>query len=729
MKYITLLRVNIKRQKGSFIGIFALIFIITVSLCAVLTVRNNSNEYEAQQMERLGFGDITSWKMGDIKDIEALKSKIENIAETKEVRLQKIAFVNYFVNGNEAGSNGQVTAYEPAEYDYYIYQRNLAGIEENPSLLSSGEMYVPIAFTALYHAKIGDEVKIKISDENDMQTFTIKGFFEDPFMGSTMMGMKMMLMNQEDMNQLILALECAGENKRSGGGAALHIFKDENELSVSEFQSLLNEKANFNGDDNTFTYQKSTIMGFMLILQNIFAAFLLVFVLVLLMVALLVTSHSIVSSIEQDYADMGILKAVGFTKRDLQLVKTLQYWIAIILGMLIGVPVSVPVARIVTRYTVTVTGLMIPAAIPIGPCLIGLFSILLLLTAIICIKTAMIDKITPIRAIRGGGEDIYFQSRFVTPIHKTALNLHLALRQLVSGKKQYISACFVTVVLVFFLSLIGKLEAWIGPDGKGLIDSFNAVPYDIGVGIRDEGITQEEITKLIEDFTEIKDVYWYNATHGVANNMEYLMNICEKPEYYNILEGRTCIYDNEVLVTEVVAEKLGVSIGDTLEIQYNNKTLDFIITGINQCANDMGDNFSITKDGFLRFGVSNDVSDFTHYILVQSNEKEAIVNKLEEMYGERVSLDDNSWSGTESIVTVMDVIVGFMYIITVIFIFVVIIMSGSKILYREQKDLGIYKALGFSAAKLRITFALRFALVAVLGSVFGVTAGIFLANP
>ena len=53
MKYLNLLRADMKSQKGSLTGIFMLVLIITVSLCAVISVWGNSNVYEREQIDRV----------------------------------------------------------------------------------------------------------------------------------------------------------------------------------------------------------------------------------------------------------------------------------------------------------------------------------------------------------------------------------------------------------------------------------------------------------------------------------------------------------------------------------------------------------------------------------------------------------------------------------------------------------------------------------------------------
>lgn len=86
-------------------------------------------------------------------------------------------------------------------------------------------------------------------------------------------------------------------------------------------------------------------MGFMLILQNGFSAMLLAFVAVLLGAVLAVLGHSISSTIRADYKNMGVLKTVGLTTRDLRRVLLVQYGAAILAGMAMGLLLTFPVSR------------------------------------------------------------------------------------------------------------------------------------------------------------------------------------------------------------------------------------------------------------------------------------------------------------------------------------------------------------------------------------------------
>lgn len=757
MGYFTLLRANIKSQKGSFIGILTLVFIITISLLAVLSIWMNANAYENRQIDRVGYGDITYW-IDEVEDRDGLLAEIGDVDEVESVQAQDVVIFGQYKIYGESGEMSSVLGSLhmvpwTEETGYSVYNENLTGIREDGEGLSDGEIYVSPAFSSLYGTEIGDRVGISITEDGEMQFYTIKGYFEDPVAGSALMGMKQALVTENDMYRLKERIHAAGENTSADIASAVHIVKSADaNLTLNELQRALGEKTAL-AQIPGFSYSKATIMGFMLILQNIFAGFLIVFVLVLMVVALIIVGHSISSSIEQDYVDMGVLKALGYTRTDLRIVQLLQYLTAVLGGMLPGIPVSVLVVKGIDRLTVPVVGLMIPADIPVGASLLSLGIILMILLGFVYVKTAKIARITPIRAIRGGAEDVYFKSRLTAPVRKRFLSFWLAYRQLVSGKRQYLSACLITALLVFFLSLTVRMEAWLGPDGKGLMDSFTASNYDIGVRYEEEadinigkessgednkkssGQNSREIRREVEELLEsrahITDSYQYKMGRGFLNQTEYLMNVISQPEYFHILEGRTCLYRNELVLTELVADELGVGIGDSVSLGVDGREQEFIISGIYQCANDIGSNFGVSKEGYESFsdGETDEASYYMFYLLQDTSVMEEIVEELKETYGGQITVDDNTWSGTDAIVLVASALMLVMLGITVVFILVTVSMTGSKILYKEQHDLGIYKSLGFLSGKLRLAFAIRFGIVAFLGSAAGIVLSVYLTDP
>ena len=70
-----------------------LVFIITMALCAVLAVGQNSRVYESEQLDRVGYGDVTSWII-EQPGVEELIDQIEELRGTEKTERQKIKQVS-----------------------------------------------------------------------------------------------------------------------------------------------------------------------------------------------------------------------------------------------------------------------------------------------------------------------------------------------------------------------------------------------------------------------------------------------------------------------------------------------------------------------------------------------------------------------------------------------------------------------------------------------------------
>ena len=50
------------------------------------------------------------------------------------------------------------------------------------------------------------------------------------------------------------------------------------------------------------------------------------------------------------------------------------------------------------------------------------------------------------------------------------------------------------------------------------------------------------------------------------NGVDYTVNVIDQPERFHILEGRTCMAEDEIVITEFIAANFGLGIGDTVTI-------------------------------------------------------------------------------------------------------------------------------------------------------------------
>lgn len=727
MEIKTLLKSNLKSHRGTVFGVFILILLVSLSLGTVLTVWNNSGRYVNSEIDRLGYGDLTVWVSG-LPEAAPLAEEISALDEVESVGVQSLVFSEYEIGERESDSEGQLITYDPERYPYKFFDNDLSGYRDAPAEIEQGEVYVSASMASMFGVQIGDSITFPIARSGGDITFTAAGFYEDPFMGSSMIGMKGFLINRQDHEKIAGMIREAGADSLAREGFMLHIFQTSGSvLTAARFNALLNENTSLQSYGE-FTHSREAISGFMLTLQNVFTALLLAFVVILLLASMAVLSHSIGSAIEQDYVSMGILKTMGFTSGKLRKIQLLQYLITALGGMAAGTLLSVPAAGLICQMTVTTTGLLIPSALPLGICLAALAAILLLLMGFVWLRTGRISRISPVNAVRGTWKKSSGSRRAALPVKKKGISFWLALRQILSSRRRYIGACLVAVFLVFFASLIGRVDAWLGPNGEGLMDAFN--PSDLHIAAQPMGETGiEDVEQTIESYTAITDSYLLGMPGVSVNGVDMTANVITEPERFHLLSGQTCREADEVVLTEFVAADLGVSVGDTVTVAGGLGSGDYVVSGIYQCANDMGINIGMNREGYDLIGEEAPAMWCTHYFLADPSLQPEIMQALQESYGGDVYLHENSWPGLYGILSAMQLLIVFLYAMVILFVLVVTLLTAGKLLRAEQRDLGIYRTLGFSAGQLRRSFALRFGVIALAGSILGTILSAFLTDP
>ena len=107
LEHQILIRAGIKKHKGSLLGIGILLFLTALSLTAVLMTAFVGNCYIREEMERLGFGDLTAWA-SNVPDADFLTESIRGQEGVEAAETQRLIFSEYEANGMESDSEGQL---------------------------------------------------------------------------------------------------------------------------------------------------------------------------------------------------------------------------------------------------------------------------------------------------------------------------------------------------------------------------------------------------------------------------------------------------------------------------------------------------------------------------------------------------------------------------------------------------------------------------------------------
>ena len=734
---VVALQSALRRHKGSLAGLLTLMIVASAALATILSLQANANDYERRELQRLGYGDITVWASNlPGGDPATVTDELESLDEIKRVGVQSLVYSDYEVNGEHSDSEGQLIVYDPEHYDYRLFNDAVDGYESGLRNLKAGQVLVSPAMRSMFDVRIGDTIAFQIVRGGAAEDFTVAGYIEDPFMGSSMIGMKGFLISASDMQRISERIEHAGIDALARAGAMLHISANPDAgLDASALNARINEVKGLRQVVQS-AHTADAIAGFTLTALNAYIGMLLAFVVILVAVAGVVLGASINADIEQDAHVLGIYKALGCTTGMLRILLIIQHMLGIVLGLAVGAVVSLWAVRLAARATVDSTGLLVPSTFPTGRYLACVAVIIVMFAMFILVKTRRLARITPLHAIQGsitsdalGGSVASGSAQRRSMVRRPALRAHalgwsMAVRQLHDGRRWYAGACMVVALIVLLSSMVVRVDAWLGPDGRGLMDAFNPADMDIGVQCIGD-CTVDQAREIIESHTGVSDEYAL-AMPGVAlNGTDMTANVITEPERFHILEGTTSQAADQAVITEFVSRDLGVELGDTVTLSSDRGSAKYTVVGIYQCANDMGLNVGLSAEGYARIGRDNPQMWCHHFFLTDEGAKQTVLRSLQDTFGGNAYVHENAWPGLYGIVAAMRMLVVAMIAVVTLVVFVAVALSGSKILTRERHDLVICRLIGLSARRLRVSFAIRFALVAALGAVIGTVVAVF----
>lgn len=727
MEILTLLKANIRKKKGTFISVMLMTAIVVTVITAVFSVRDNYDNALDRAFEYAGCGEISTALPTDLLTDE-LRSSVENSKLVESVGYSR-ALVIYGIIIGDFHDRNQSLLMELTD-GIRLYRSDESGFEDEIPALKNGEVYLPLGLKYKLQCNVGDTVKFDFAYDNSLE-FTVKGFVQEPSVGSMMIGSKYIFISHEDFEDAYAKLKPLESEYAYLDYTLVRIHQAaDSNLSPAKFQRQLNLETKI-VDFSDFSFTKDQSLRYSTLLPDIILDVVLAFSIFLFVIVLIVMSHSIGTEIEIDYTTFGVLKSQGFFKGKIRAVILLQYFLAEVIGIIVGCFAAIPIEKVISGVFKYVTAVMPDNVISVGKALMFVLVILFVSAVLIFIKTKKIARISPVRAISGGREEIFFDSRLNMPVTKKCLSASLSFRQFTSAKRRYFGTILITAILTFCMITINLLGNTFS--SRYAMSAIGVTLYDISVAFLDSDNAGklDEIDDIITSHTEIEQknsmVWQYLSLNG--ENLQ--CTIYEYPEYTCVIKGRAPLYDNEILITEMVADTLELQMGDEVTVTSQGKEERFIISGIFQSISDSGMVFSMNFDGAQRLDIGTNTS-YRSYVIADKSYAETIANEISEKYGDDISItvyvDEEQYPELElydMIILILKVVI---YAFSIIFAFIVVRMVCAKMFIQERTDIGIYKAIGFTSKRLRVGFAIRFLIVAVIGSVLGIILSIFLSS-
>lgn len=750
MAVLTLLKTGLKRKKGAFIGVIVLMIVISMSIVSVLSIKENSRKSVVDSIEKTSSPDLSVIIMKDqLTDDMLVKIKNDpNVGEVKEIDTIMVSKLN--VNGVE--SPGGLILITPYLSRLPLFQEDGSGYADSRRSPASGEVYVSQQFLTEHNLTVGDSMDVNYfyTEKAVSDRLNVSASVADPKFGGMTSGAQFIYVSEEDFKKMqkkqednfkVFFQETLDKQKELTGKQNpdsikrilvkyIEIRKAAGcTLSDAEFKVRLNLATHIADRSHTAITNEEAVAN-ALLFPDMISSLLIIFLICLMAVSLLVIRHNIISGIELDYTDIGIYKAVGFTSRQIRLVITLRYLIAQTIGIILGIILSIPVVLIFGRVFNPLVGVPVTGGLEIFTSLLIIVLLLAVSILFIFFSTRKVTKVSPMKAIRGGSDDVYFSSRFRVRVRPNTLSFSLGMRQLWTNKKKYIGTTIISAVLVFFMLTIALLGDTL--NSKSSLESMGQIVYELESVLKNEKYYDRagEIEEIVKKHTSIEARYYYAMEYVSIGGVKTLCMMHDTSDGFNIISGREPRYENEIVITEFVSEEQGVSVGKEIELSYENKKAKYLIVGINQCLYDTGHNVAMNMQGAKRLG------DFKIsrlcYSISDPSKAYDIKAEIDRTCSDFVVFTEANDKPVIQDGTLNTIITALKYLIfgfSVLFSLIVISMVCKKAFMKEKTDIGIYKAVGFKVRSLRLQFSFRFMAVSVVGAVLGAVLSLCFTNP
>lgn len=463
--------------------------------------------------------------------------------------------------------------------------------------LQEGEIAIPKLQAEANNLQVGDVLKLSCGDQQ--MEFTIRLIVKDAVFGTQFMGFKRLFVSDQDYERLY------------GGSGIVHTllyginYTDKNAFMTEFNQENFQVVSSVGGDTIKMCY----------VFDMLIAGILFVVSICLILIAFLVLRFTIVFTLQEDYKEIGVMKAIGISDMGIKGIYLLKYFAIALFGSAAGLLLSFPFEKLLlfqTMQNLVVQDIKSKWEINLLCAAAVIFVVVLFCYS----TTGKVKKFSAIEAIRSGGNGERFTRKSLLRLYKTRRMppfIYLACNDVLSNAKRYL--VLIVIFCIGTLLLLIPLKATHTLKDKNIIRSFNMQPASafLNTGNIEKYILEKDDTLLISDLNRIRDALkaqgveaevWLEKEYVVScygQDPEKLCNyyttqlIGKEEEDYDLTEGKLPVYANEIMVTEKTSQELGVGIGDYIYYQYPDREEAFLITGLYQSMMNMGNGFRVSQ--------------------------------------------------------------------------------------------------------------------------------------
>jgi putative ABC transport system permease protein len=704
--YYRLLRNDIRRSKA--ITLTTMLFVaaaaLLVALAAILVVNlAGAIETLMTQGKTPHFMQMHAGEL-DMARLAAFAEQNEDVADFQVVEFLNVDGAQFaFIDGSLAGSiqdNGLVVQSE--KFDL------LLDLDGNLITVADGEIYLPIAYLQDGTARVGDTVTVA------GKPLTIAGPLRDSQMQPMLASSKRFLVSHNDFAAL----------KQFGSVEYLIQFRLHDLDRLGAFGTAYTA-AGLEANGPAITYPLFRMMN--AISDGLMIAVILLISALVIAIAFLCIRFTLLAKIEDDYREIGVMKAIGLRVADIKKIYLTQYVAIAAVGSLLGYGLSFVFQDALLANIRLYMGESANAAL--AP-LLGIVSVALVFLAISAYVNGVLGrfrKISPAEAVRfgvsqekaGGGR------RFRLSANKLlGTNVFLGVKDVLARKSLYATMLTVLVLATFIIIVPQNLH--------NTISSNSFITY-MGIGEGDLFFGIQQTDHIPEKAAQIAEVLANDASIAkfvVLTTKTFRVQLADGSEEHikvelgdhsvfplTYIQGRIPVAENEIALSVLNANELDKKVGDIITLLIDERETTLTVCGI---YSDVTNGGKTAKAAFSANAEDIMWSTITAKFAHSAQEAEKVAEYTDKFAFAKVADIDEyfrqAFGGTVSAIgKAAYAAVGVALTLTVL----ITLLFMRMLVAKDRYAIAVMKAFGFTNSDIKAQYVARSVFVLIIGILLG----------
>ncbi|MDF2938545.1 MAG: transporter permease [Paenibacillaceae bacterium] len=707
--YRNIIKHDIRKSKltTGIITAFILVAAMLTALAASLTINlfgamdNMLLSAKSLHFMQMHTGNVD---MGQLRSFADANDDVEDVQVLEFLNLEGADIV--IGNDSLAGSiqdNG--LSVQGEKFDFLL---DLNGQVIQPA---DGEIYVPLYYRQEGNAALGDAVTIHGS------TFTVAGFLRDSIMNAALISSKRFLVSTGDFEKV----------REFGKLESLIEFRLAEDVSFPAFETAYLDAGLPANGPPAITYTQVKMIN--AITDGIMIAVLMLIGSLVIIVAFLCIRFTLLAKIEEDYKEIGVLKAVGLRVSQIKKLYLAKYGVisgtACALGFLASLPLQRPFMHNIRLY-------MGESGSPIPGLLWGLLGAAVIGGVVLLYVNGVLRRfrhISAAQAVRFGAPQEKSKSARILRLSNNRLfsrNIFLGIKDVLTRKKLYVTMLMVLVISSFLMIVPQNISSTISAESFITYMGMGICDVNIGVMRTQVENVQGKAAEVADALAADRNVEQFALFTGMMldrraddGTMEKLRVTLGDYSAYPITysKGQAPQSESELALSVLNAKDLEKTVGDKIILIVDGAEKHLTVSGIYSDVTNGGRTAQAAFDTN-----SGDVLSVSLAVTFRDRQtvKAAISQYREQFPFAKVTGIDESigqmlGSMRNAIKMASVVAIG----ATVLLTLLVTVLFMKMLVAKDRYPIAILKSMGFTGADIRRQYLTRSIIVLTLGVILG----------